>query len=418
VKAIANKLQPLVNGEKKHLMFWLPPQHSKSLIISKNLPAHLIEKNSKNRIILGTYNYTFASDFSRAVKRILSDKGFAGFAGKQVANQWETDRGGFLKAFGMQSGITGTSADYVFIDDPIKSYLEAFSQTIRDNIWNTFVYDIETREQKHTSYAIIQTRWHYDDLSGRLLERDGRIEDGGKWEVLCLPALAEENDPLGRPIGAPLCPELHSLERLLERKKKEPSMFQSLYQQSPTRDGGNIFKTDDFQYYNPSIIKNFDYKLMSVDGAWSAKQDADYSVCTTWGVIGDNFYLIDIWRDQVSYSEFRQMLQVIFAAHNPLTIIVEDAASGIPIIQELEKILPVHPMKPQGSKEARAQAMSDIVRAKRVFLPEVDEIGNTTIYDFLVEVSNFPKSKNDDLVDSLVYFLRYVTDFPMSGRAI
>ena len=169
VLKMTNMLQPIIGGKQRHQMFWLPPQHLKSTIISKHLPAHLIEKNPSERIILGTYNYKFASDFSRAVKRILVDRQFDKFDGKQLANEWETSQGGFLKSFGMQSGITGTPADYVLIDDPIKSYAEAFSEIIRDNIWNTFIYDIETREQKNTSYIIIQTRWHQDDLSGRLL---------------------------------------------------------------------------------------------------------------------------------------------------------------------------------------------------------------------------------------------------------
>jgi predicted phage terminase large subunit-like protein len=411
---IAKRVQPITNGDRKHLMFWLPPQHGKTLCVSKHFPAHLIERKPSNRIILGTYNYKFAADFSRAVKRILIDKNFSGFSGKQLANEWETSTNGFLKSFGMQSGITGTSADYVIIDDPIKSYAEAFSETIRDNIWNTFVYDIETREQKNTSYIIIQTRWHQDDLSGRLLDRDGRIEDGGKWDVLCLPALAEENDPLGRDVGEALCPSLHTKERLLERKKLEPSMFQALYQQSPTMDGGNIIKTEWFKYYNPDVINSFDYKIMSVDGAWETKKENDYSVCTTWGVIGNNYYLIDVWRDKVIYPTFKVSIRNIFNKYLPTTILVEDAASGKAFIQELSSCLPVHAIKPEGDKTVRIHAISDIIQSGRVFLPENHQM----LYDFLHELSSFPKGKHDDICDTVSQAMRYLSNFSSSPISI
>lgn len=404
VLEMTRRLQPVTENKQRHLMFWLPPQHLKSSVISKHLAAHLIEKNPRERVILGTYNYKFAADFARATKRILVDRGFPFFEGKQLANEWETKQLGFLKAFGMQSGITGTPADKVLIDDPIKSYAEAFSETIRDNIWNTFVYDIETREQKNTSYIIIQTRWHFDDLSGRLLERDGRVEDGGKWDVLCLPAIAEENDQIGRAVGEALCPELHSLERLLERKQKEPSMFQALYQQSPTMEGGNIIKTDWFKYYNPNVLTDFDYKIMSVDGAWKPKEENDYSVCTTWGVIGSNYYLIDIWRDKVIYPEFKRTISSIYSKYLPMTIVIEDCAAGIPYVQEMGQHLPVHPYKPEGNKEVRVHAISDIIQAGRVFLPEEHPM----LYDFLHEVSSFPKGKNDDIVDTLSQAMRYL----------
>lgn len=394
---IVSRLQPIANSERKYLMFWVPPQFGKSLTVSKHFPAYLMERNASKRIILGTYNYKFAADFSRSIKRILSGNGFNGFEGKQLANEWETSRNGFVKAFGMQSGITGTSADYVIIDDPIKSYAEAFSETIRDNIWNTFIYDIETREQKNTSYIIIQTRWHIDDLSGRLIQRDGLLSEGGKWDVLCMPALAEDNDILGRQKGEALCPQLHTRERLLERKKNEPSMFQALYQQSPVIDGGNIIKIDKFMKYDERMDMQFDYKLMSIDSAWEIKKENDYSVCTTWGVKGSNFYLVDIWRDKVLYPEFKRTIKAIFDKHKPLTIIMEDCASGKAFIQELSAFLPIHPYKPEGDKVSRVHAITDIINVGRVFIPMNKDGNFPLLYDFLHELSSFPKGKNDDI---------------------
>jgi predicted phage terminase large subunit-like protein len=370
----------------------LIPTHN-SWLVTKAFPAYLFHRNPMERIIIGAYNMEYASSFSTGIHRILEDTNFKNFSGKQRAYNWETNARGFLKAFGMQSGITGTSADKIIIDDPVKGYRDAFSQTVRDSTWNAYIYDICTRQQKNTSHIIIQTRWHCDDLSGRLLERDGRIEDGGKWEVICLPALAEEDDPLGREIGEPLCSELHPLEELLELRKNEPSMFQALYQQNPTLTGGNIIDINKFNYYDPKIITSFDYKIMSIDGAWKDKEENDYSVCTTWGTIGDNYYLIDIWRDKVKYPVFKPIIKSIFDKQLPISLLVEDAASGIPFIQELEKSLPIHPIKPEGSKEVRAHMISDVINSGRVYLPE----GHALMYDFLQEISSFPKGKHDDM---------------------
>jgi predicted phage terminase large subunit-like protein len=384
----------------------LIPTHNSNLV-TQSLPAYLFQRNPSERIIVGAYGKDFAGDFSTGIHRILEDTNFKNFSGKQRAYNWETNVKGFLKAFGMQSGITGTSADKIIIDDPVKGYRDAFSQAVRDSTWNAYVYDICTRQQKKTSHIIIQTRWHCDDLSGRLLERDGRIEDGGKWEVICLPALAEENDPLGRTIGEPLCPELHSMEELLELQKNEPSMFQALYQQSPTLAGGNIIDINKFQYYNPKIIKEFDYKIMSIDGAWKEKEENDYSVCTTWGVINDNYYLIDIWRDKVKYPVFKPIIKSIYDKYLPLSVLVEDAASGIPFIQELERSLPIHAIKPEGSKEVRVHMISDIINAGRVFLPEEHAL----MYDFLQEMAAFPKGKHNDIVDTVSQSLKYLNTF-------
>jgi len=402
---MTNRLQPIANGEKRYQMYWLPPQHLKSSSVTKGFPAYLYQRNPSERIIVGAYGKDFAGDFSSGIHRILEDTNFKNFSGKQRAYNWETSARGFLKAFGMQSGITGTPADKIFIDDPVKGYRDAFSIAVRDSTYNAYVYDICTRQQKNTSHIIIQTRWHCDDLSGRLLERDGRIEDGGKWEVICLPALAEENDPLGREIGEPLCPELHSLEELLELKKNEPSMFQALYQQSPVLNDGNLIDISKFNYYNQEIVKEFDYTIMSVDGAWKEKEANDYSVCTIWGVIGTNYYLRDMWRDKVKYPVFKTIIKSIFDKYEAMFVLVEDAASGIPLIQELGHLIPMHPCKPEGDKTVRVHMISDIINTGRVYLPE----NHNLMYDFIQEMSSFPKGKHDDIVDTVTQALRYLS---------
>ena len=224
--------------------------------------------------------------------------------------------------------------------------------------------------------------------------------------------MAEENDPLGRAVGDPLCPELHSLEELLELRKNEPSMFEALYQQNPTLQSGGILDVSKLVEYDPENIGEFDYKIMSIDGAWKEKEENDFSVCLTWGIINHNYYLIDMWRAKVKYPLFKQILKSIFDKHQPLTILVEDAASGTPFIQELETYLPLHPMRPEGDKEVRAHMVSDIINSQRVHIPKCKtKEAYPWMYDFLQELSSFPKGKNDDAVDCLTQFLRYVCKF-------
>jgi predicted phage terminase large subunit-like protein len=143
---------------------------------------------------------------------------------------------------------------------------------------------------------------------------------------------------------------------------------------------------------------------MSVDGAWETKKENDYSVCLVWGVIGNNYYLIDLWRDKVIYPDFKKIIKSIFDKYKVMTILIEDTASGKAFIHEMQSFLPVHPFKPEGDRVVRVHAISDFIAAGRVFLPE----GNSMLYDFLHEVSSFPKGKNDDIVDCVSQFLRYM----------
>lgn len=406
IKKVANAIDQIVYQDKpKKIMVFMPPQHGKSTVISKHFPVYFLSKDPSKRVIIGTYNYGFASEFCRDIRRLLTDKGYAYFGDKVTANAFETSTGGFVKAFGMQSGITGTAADLVIIDDPTKSFEEAYSSTIRDKIFNAFCFDIETREQKNTSYIIVMTRWHKDDLVGRLLERDG----DNKWEIISFPAICEtENDELGRKLGDPLCPELHTLERLLERKKANPMLFQSLYQQQPTLQSGNILKNSYFVILNdeeePSY-EDYDYTVISIDAAAKTAESNDYSIALVFAFKGDKYFLIDMFRGKVVYSDLRSKLIQLSAKYNPQIVLIEDTSNGIPLCQELSSKLPISPIKLASTdKEQRAHIASVKLEAQPLYVYSRD-----WTYDFINEVTNFPKAKNDDIVDALTQFVRHAS---------
>jgi predicted phage terminase large subunit-like protein len=412
LKFIRKHLTSIADGARKKIMIFMPPQHGKSLHTTIHFPAFCLTKNPKYRIIIGAYNYTYAQGFSIKAKRLLISNNYSHFAGKQTASDWETDQDGFLKSFGIQSGITGTPSDITFLDDPVKGYEAAFSEKIQDKIWNEYEYSIQTRSQEKSSIVIIQTRWVYGGLTDRILKSEGEDE----WIIIKLPALAEENDPLGRKVGEALCPQLHSREKLEKIKLRNPSLFQALYQQSPAPLKGNIFKIDWFKYYTKKTLpQNFEYILISLDSAWEEGKKNSYSVLTVWGVRSGLIYLLEVIRGQPALPELLRTTANLYKSYlnkNLWGILIEKKQSGYAVIQTFRRnpLFKVLETTPKDSKVVRAHAITSTVEAQLVYLPDNTdpEIDAPWMYDFLTEVKNFPKSDTSDIVDSMTQAIEYI----------
>ena len=228
-----SRLHDVTSGRCKRLMIFLPPRHGKSELVTVRYAAWRMIEDAKLNVILGSYNQRLANRFSRKIQRIFltqsreiaetqkesekTRKGESETGTKsdlesedrttkkhettrkreilkkqsltQSVEEWETSGGGGLRAVGVGGGITGFGANLVVVDDPIKSRAEAESETFRENVWDWFNDDLYTRLEPNAAIILIQTRWHEDDLAGRLLRE---MEDGGeKWEVVSFPALAE-----------------------------------------------------------------------------------------------------------------------------------------------------------------------------------------------------------------------------------
>lgn len=278
----------------------------------------------------------------------------------------------------------------MIIDDPIKNRAEAESETYRNKIWAEWESTLSTRLQNGASVIVVQTRWHEDDFTGRLLEKSPR-----DWIRIRLPAIAEdENDLLGRKIGEALAPDLGYDEEWAEVQKKEvgTKAWLSLYQQRPSASEGNMFKREWWQWYNvlPSRIERY---VISWDLTFKGGDDSDYVVGQLWGKRGSDYYLIDQVRGQMDFPETLKAIEN-FSAKYPRVreILIEDKANGSAVISTLKsKIGGIIPIKPQGSKEARAMSITPLVEAGNVYLPK----GKSFINDFMEEVSNFPYAKND-----------------------
>lgn len=246
-QVLADKLQEFAEGKVKKLMIFLQPQVGKSEMSTRRLPAFILGQDPDKRIAVCAYNQTFASKFNRDIQRIIDDQPYRSIFpdtilnGKKVpssdhgsyarnAEEFEVvGRRGFLKTVGVNGPLTGTSVDIGIIDDPIKGSEQAFSFTYRESLWDWYESVFLTRMHNNSQQLITLTRWHEDDLAGRIMKRET------DWEVLRFPAIKEDYlNPLdSREIGEALWPERHSLERMREVEKNNPLVWSSLYQQRP-----------------------------------------------------------------------------------------------------------------------------------------------------------------------------------------
>jgi len=389
-------LDGIIDGSIKRLAVFMPPRHGKSELITVRLPAWLLEKDQTQRVIVGAYNKTFAEKFSRKTRRIVQTRIVLSKDRKAVSD-WETNLDGGYRAAGVGSGVTGTGANGIIIDDPVKNREEANSETYRNKTFDWYKDDLFTRLEPGGWIILIMTRWHEDDLAGRLIHGD----QAHKWHIINLPAEAEENDVLGRQIGEALCRERFDEEALQNIREELKESYLALYQQRPSAVEGEIFKRYWWRFY--SIAPYFEKIVHSWDTAFKKGALNDYSVCTIWGVAKNGFYLIHRWKEKVEFPELKRIVVMLARQFPPDQILIEDKASGQSLMQELDRetTLPIKAIKVDIDKVARANAATPMIEAGKIYLLE----GAPWLQDFLNNLSSFPNAPHDDDVDSVTQFI-------------
>jgi predicted phage terminase large subunit-like protein len=402
---IRQHLERVAAGEIRKLAIFVPPRHGKSEIATIRFPAWMLERDPRTRVIVGSYNATLAERFSRRTRRICASR--IALSGERVAVcDWETSANGGLRAIGCGSGVTGVGANLIIVDDPVKSAEEAHSAAYRERVAQWYAHDLFTRREPGAAMVLIATRWHTDDLAGRILASD----DAKEWVVVSLPALAEPNDPLGRAEGAPLWPERYDAAALEAiRQAIGGAAFASLYQQRPSAIEGAIFLREWFRYYRAPPA--FDRIVASLDTAYKVKSSSDYSVCTVWGVARDGYYLLDMVRRRVEFPELKAIVATLGEQWKPNVLLIEDAGSGQSLVQELQRDsrLPVLPIKVDKDKVSRAYAVTPLIETGKVLLPET---APPWLGDFVDELVDFPNAPHDDVVDSVTMALAYLRGSP------
>ena len=303
----AKKLDAFIRKEIKNLMVFMPPQHGKSELCSRRMPAKLLGDRPDSRVAIVSYNHTFASKFNRDVQRIIDSEEYQTLfpgtmlnaqnirtvAGTYVRNADEFEivgKRGSLVSVGVGGGLTGRPVDVLIIDDPYKDQKAAWSPVTRSSIQDWYDAVAQTRLHNESQQLITLTRWHEDDLAGRILkaERD-------KWEVVIFPAIKEgppiEYDP--REPGQALWPEVHSLERMEAAKKRNLYVFNAMYQQNPKPAEGLLFPPDSLNYFAAEDIVNMDFDtILAVSDV--ADRGSDYYCMPIVGVKGERIYFLDV----------------------------------------------------------------------------------------------------------------------------
>lgn len=405
--------QLMVATEYDTLLLFAPPGSAKSSYVSVVFPPHWMANNPSLSVIAASHSAELAAKWGRRVRNLIAVNsntlGISLSADSQAADRWALEKGGEYLAAGAQAGIAGFRADLGIIDDPFGSKEDAYSQRIRDRVWDWYINDFSARLKPGAKRVIMHTRWHMDDLAGRVIEQAKAT--GEKVRIVTIPAIAGSDDVLGRKPGEYLWddPEGYNYAAFLRKRKTEtaPMEWAALYQQEPVPEGGGYFKREWFKYYDelPRDLRHYgasDYAV-TADGG-------DYTVHGVAGLDGEgNLYLRDWWRAQTSTDVWADMLLDMGSRHKVFDWAEEKGQiekSVGPFIAKRMQERNIHFPRQQftsvADKPTRAQAFRGRLSQGRVFFPR----HAAWLADFETELLTFPAGKHDDQVDVCSLFGR------------
>jgi predicted phage terminase large subunit-like protein len=402
LRLLCTKLRRVTTGKCNRLMIFMPPRHGKSETVTVHYAAWRLEQDPSLNVIIGCHSQKLADRFSRKVRRIAEDHKLGLSPERKAVDDWETREGGGMRAVGVGGGITGFGGGLVIIDDPIRGRADAESETLRDKTHEWFTDDVYTRLTSAGQVILIQTRWHEDDLAGRLLANSANGE-GDKWEVLKLPALCiHRGDGLSRHVGGALWPKRFSAARLRAIKRAIGHYsFESLYQQQPTLKDGDQFKRDWFKNFVDKPPEGLRW-IRTYDLAISTATSADYTASFRVGKTMDNkFYIDGGYVRRMDYPQQRRYILDRVRTERSTIHYVEDALHAKGLVHELKRELGPngYRLKLRGvvsDKLTRALSFAAAAEAGQVFL--VKDKWNQYFID---EACRFPKGRHDDQIDAI-----------------
>lgn len=410
----------------RNLIITMPPRHGKSWLISKWFPLWVLDQDPHSRVILASYEASFAAKWGSQARALWEEyktqMRFDIPAGG--GHSWITGQGeGGMHTSGVGGSITGRGAGVFIVDDPVKNSEDAMSATMREKGWDWYFSTARSRIEPGGLFILLMTRWHHDDLGGRLLER---IKEGDEnpedWKHVDIPALCEdpETDPLGREKGKALWPERYD-EEALNKIKKGNRWWTPMYQQRPSPDEGDIFQKKWFRYFKDCgsyierrthddgddkievvrVPKDQLVKFQTIDLATSEKEYADYTVISTWGMDKEaNLYLLDVFRERVSGASHMGVVREQFEKHGVSQVGIESVAFQLSMVQRAKRNgLPVIKLLADRDKVSRALLAQARCQAGAVYFKQ-----NAEWLDVVeTELLQFPNAVHDDFVDTLAY---------------
>lgn len=451
-RLIGDLLTSSMNKETMRFMLSMPPGHAKSTHSSHFFPAYWFGHNQTLRFLQAGHSQDFvANELGSRVKSIIDSDDYKLVfpnihlrSDMRAKDYWGlTNMKGKYVAKGAGQGIAGFRGHYGMVDDPYKSRADAESPTIRDRVFKWYADDFSTRLLPGSPLGIIMTRWHSDDLCGRITDREEReeneelkkiedakidqlienIETGSqnkkrfRFEIINLPAICEDlSDPLGRAIGEPLWPELFDTDALenLRSDMTAPS-WNSLYQGTPIDVEGGAVPSSWFRRYvkppnrgddnSPNEVRRV---VVSVDAANTAKQRSDFTVILVWYEdYSKNHYLIDVVRKQMEFPEMTAEIARVVRRYNADALLVEARGNGLAYLQLKRDGGAPCPMIPievgSSTKVFRFDEVTPMFEAGQVYLPE----RASWLADYEKEIVSFPLGKNDDQVDATSQYLKW-----------
>jgi len=414
---LCETLEAVERGEIRRVIITMPPGHGKSEVATKSFPAWYLGRHPQHDVLITSYGADLAEDFSEIARDKLKEFGKPIFGVELPQNTSAVKKWGLkghrgrVRAAGAGGAITGRRANIAIIDDPFKGPEDAYSDAKRQKVLTWFRTVLRTRLTANGAIILIQTRWHKEDLAGYLLNKIG--DTGEEWTVINLPAIAEEEDPMGREPGEPLWPEMFPLDELLAIKSELlPFEWNALYQQRPGDPEGNLFKRQYFRYFEKDEewltlhIPGGETKTWSLsrcvvfqtcDPAGSTDDDAAYFVLGTWILTPHNELLLwDVVRDRIEEPDQPDLFEQGFHRWHPVAQGVEPNGLGLALCQNLRRTtLPVEEVKAVGDKYVRAVPM-----ARRYKTGTVYHYKDALWLDvFENELLEFPYGKYKDQVD-------------------
>lgn len=403
------KLEAVSRGEIERLAIFMPPGSAKSTYSSILYPAWHLAQQPDAAMIAASHTQELAEKWGRRVRNIIAEHAPVLNVNLspdvQAAGRWETSAGGEYFAAGVGGAITGRRADIIVIDDPVRSREDADSETTRDKTWDWYRADLCTRLKPGGRIVLVQTRWHESDLAGRLLEEMAR--GGEQWQVISLPAEAEEDDPLGRKVGEWLWDTEYGYGEFLRREKAtQPARnWSALFQQRPAPEDGDYFKLEWLKPYEKAPAK----ETLRVYGASDFAVTADGGDYTVHIVVGldaeGRMYLLDLWRKQVAADEWIESYCDLILRWKPLGWAHETGQikAGVgPFMTRRQRERQAYcaattfPTR-GGDKAVRARSIQGRMSLDGLYVP----VRAPWFADFRSELLSFPAGKHDDQVDAL-----------------